>query len=117
MVPYTQGPRPELIAQVLTRSTSEVKTYFVRLQYAGAAPPQALIDSLESRGFFANANSGMRENKRGILVIEEFGRAGRGLFGAWTAADETAALADLRAVFDEQGIDFSPSHVTAPGAG
>jgi len=99
-------------AEILTLSTTEVATYFVRLQFDGGAPPLPLIESLEAIAFRRSAAPIHQTLDPHARFVVDFGRQGSGVFGAWTKEEGEHALNDLARVFAAHGLRFAPRPAT-----
>lgn len=108
---------PQLIpglyaADVISKSTGQVKTYFVRLTFDGAAPPAAFIDALRAAGFNSNQQANPEPITDDVLCVIEFGRPGTGMFNAWTPEEAAGNFSRLRAVFEAHDVPFAPRQAT-----
>jgi len=104
---------PQLIpglyaADVLTKSQGDIKTYFVRLQFDGAAPPREFIAAVENAGFAAPPHARIEHASPDVLYVYDFARAGSGLFNAWTQDEAAAFLQELETAFLAHGVPFQP---------
>lgn len=99
-------------AEIITLSSTEVATYFVRLQFDGGAPPLVLIEALEAIAFRRSSAPIHQTLDPHARVVVDFGRQGSGVFGGWTKEEAEQALSDLARVFAAHGLRFAPRPAT-----
>jgi hypothetical protein len=106
MATYPQLPGL-VAADVVTRSFSAIKTYRVRLRFAGEQRPDALIAALAVIGFVPPAGADVVLAANAIVVLD-LAKPGTGTFHAWTADEHAAAMASLQDVFTRFDLPFVP---------
>lgn len=101
-----------LAAEVVTKSTTANKTYYVRLRFLAEQPPTALIESLAAIAFVP-PRPHHDTSYAGHTVVLDLVKPGSALFQAWTVAEAESALAALRDVFAKHGLPFNPRRADA----